>query len=234
MRSPRRRTTGLLLALMAVVAACGVPTDDEPLALNNELPTVVPATPTPQPPDTRDFPVYLVDGEGRMQQTLRELPQPVTITAVVTELTEEPTADEGERGWRSVVPTETTFVPETEDNINPLLNETTAELDFVSGSLDTLERDDLTLALAQIVWTLTESGSVDQVIIRIDSEDTAWPTDEDDSPPGAPLRFEDYDEFSPDFVAPTPTPGAEEPPVEDEPGSSSEPPEGTEPTPTPG
>lgn len=223
-----RRTLALVgLSVGLLLAGCGIPVDDDPIAFVPEEPTAVPATPTPLSSDTQFLPVYLVDANNRVQQAVRELPDPLTITSLVNELTEETTDEERELNLVSIVPSESAFFsdPFSADNI--------AELDFASGtSLDTLEGEQLTLALAQLVWTLTESPSIEQVIIRIDGNEQVWPTDEGDK--SAPLTREDYDKFDPDFVEPTPTTdpqqsSEEEPPSED-PNTTPQP---TEPTPEP-
>mgnify|MGYP001827793199 FL=1 len=196
----------MALAAAVCLAGCGVPTDSEPVAIQADLATEGPVTPAPVNPPTDEttdveFAIYLADGNRRMQPATRLLPEPVTISGVVMELIEEPTDEESELGLVSAIPAETMLTDRA-----PFTEEGRAEIDFVSGSLDTLEREELTVALAQLVWTLTGSESIDEIIIKIDGLDQAWPTDEEDTAEGEPLRFEDYDEFDPDFVEPTPTP----------------------------
>jgi len=222
--SSQRLFIGVLCVLGLVLGACGIPTDDAPIAFQPEQPTPVDeATPTPIPDDTQLFPIYLIDNEGRVQQALRSLPLPLTITALVTELTEEPTEEESERLLVSLIP------PETEFFSDPFSADGLAELDFVAGtSIDTLEGGQLTAALAQFVWTLTGSPSIEGVIIRIDGEDQSWPTDAADK--ATALRRADYDTFDPEFVEPTPTadavPPSEDPPSEEEPTPVEETPDG--------
>ena len=86
-------------------------------------------------------------------------------------------------------------------------------IDLASGSLDTLETDFLALAVAQIVWTLTGSPSIDRVVIRIDGEDQFWPTDGEDK---QRLVVNDYASFDPEFVEPTPEPVPSEQPSEED------------------
>lgn len=209
-------------AALVVATSCGVPVDGAPTAFEPEQPTQVAATPTPEPAETGLFPIYLVDGNNRMQRALREVPSPPTITALINELIEEPTEQERERNLVSLLPEETAFFAP------PFIDQETrtAELDFLSGtSLDTLADEALVAALAQLVWTLNESPSIDRVIIKLDGQPQSWPTDQEASTSGAPLTFADYDEFSPDFVEPTPTPDPANP--------TTEPPSEGE-TPTPG
>lgn len=220
-----KRTLFVLFVLSLFVSACGIPEDSEPTSLAAAQPTAVPATPTAQPQATQLFPIYLVDdADGRLRRALRELPKPLTITALVNELIEETTDEEQELSLITIIPAETEFAapPSSLDML--------AELDFVSEtSIGTLEGPQLTLALAQLVWTLTESPSIHEVIIRIDGEDQVWPTSQEDTLPGLPLTRDDYAEFGPDFVEPTPEPESEDPPSEE----ADPPSEGQDPTPNP-
>ncbi len=208
------RRLGPLIMLLAVLAvACGVPVDEEPRAIAPVLPTTPPATPTPQPAATAAFGIYLADGPDRLQVTIRQLPEPVTITAVINELKEETTAEEAERGLISIIPPGSTFVDAAN---NPSRSDGRAELDFVADtSFDTLEGLQLVQALAQLVWTLTASADIDEVVIRVDGQDVSWlTTAEGDSSPGAALTRDDYPTFDPDFVEPTPASDPDDQPTE--------------------
>lgn len=218
-----KRLGPVAVGLTLLAGACGIPQDSEPRVISQDAPTAIPAPATPQPAVTQLFPIYLVDADNRMQQAIRELPDPLTISALVTELIEEPTAEESEARLVSIVPPEITLMAD------PFQEGGRAQLDFVSGTgFDTLLGEDLTLALSQLVWTLTESPSINSVLIRIDGQDQAWPTDEEDISAGAPLRRSDYNEFGSDFAEPTPTPVAEPPSEDIDPPS-----EGADPTPEP-
>ena len=57
----------------------------------------------------------------------------------------------------------------TQDNDLAIIN-------FNAGGLEVIEGDELAKALAQIVWTLTETGDLDSIIISIEGEIKTWPT----------------------------------------------------------
>lgn len=193
--------------LLVVATSCGIPLDSEPRALDAPTPTAVVEAPTPTPRSTQPFTVYLTDAAGRVRPVERELPDPLTITALIEELRETPTEEETEQGLVTLIPAETTLFtePEAPDGGR-------AVVDLTSGGFETLQREFLALAVAQIVWTLTGSPSVDQVVIRIDGQDEFWPTDGEDK---QVLTVEDYASFDPEFVEPTAEPVPSEAPSED-------------------
>ena len=51
-----------------------------------------------------------------------------------------------------------------------------ATINFNAGGLEVIEGDELAKALAQIVFTLTETGTLDAIIISIDGDIKTWPT----------------------------------------------------------
>ncbi len=202
----RVRALLAVAALVVLVATCGIPEDSEPRALAPATPTPPSEAPTPTPAATQSFPIYLTDAENRVRMVERELPDRLTISALVDELREVPTDEETAQGLFTVIPPETSFFAE------PITDDTgLAILDFNSGSFDTLAGEQRTLALAQLVWTLTESPSISRIIIRVEGIEERWPTDGDDR---SVLRRSDYSSFDPDFVEPTPEPVEEEPPIE--------------------
>lgn len=219
MRTPRspaslvgRTTTwfAVCVAALAMTAtACSIPEDAEPRVLTVPTPTPVAEAPTPTPVITESTTIYLTDDQRRVRPANRELPRPLTISSLIEELRETPTEGELALGLASAIPPDLMMFSE------PTADETgLATVDFVTGGLDTLTGDELILAVAQLVWTLTESPSVERVKIRIDGVDEQWPTDGDDK---LILERNDYRSFDPERVEPTPVPIDEEPPTEEAP-----------------
>ena len=204
------RSLGAAVALLVVLASCGVPLDDEPRTLVVPTPTAEPEAPTPTPRDTQSFTIYLTDAEGRLRPVQRELPDPLTITALIDELRETPTDQETEQGIVTLIPADTTLFAPPETPIGGV-----ATVDLASGSVDTLQDSFRRLAVAQIVWTLAESTDIDRVVIRIDGEAEFWPTDGEDKQILSP---NDYATADPDFIPPTPEPVPSEQPSEDSEG----------------
>jgi hypothetical protein len=200
-----------------LAAGCGIPEDQSPRALLPATPTPVPAAPAPTPIETEAFTIYLIDSEGRVREAERQLPDRLTVTALVDELREVPTEEETGLGLVSVIPQETTLIADPTTDASGL-----AILNFATGSFDTLEGESLTLALAQLVWTLTESPTISRLIIRIEGNEERFPTDGEDR---SVLRRSDFESLDPEFVAPTPEPIDPEPPTEEDPTTT--PPEPT-------
>ena len=207
MRSTHR-IAALVATAVVVASACGIPLDGEPRAIDAPTPTAVVEQPTPTPQAVQFFTIFLTDAEGRVRPAERELPDPLTITALIDELRETPTDEETEAGLVTLIPAETQLFAPPEPPEGG-----TAVIDLASGSLDTLQDEFLTLAVAQVVWTLTGSPSIDRVVIRIDGEDQFWPTDGEDK---QRLVVNDYASFDPEFVEPTPEPVPSEQPSEED------------------
>ena len=192
-----------------LAAGCGIPEDRGPRALLPATPTPMLTAPTPPPVETEAFTIYLIDSEGRVREAERQLPDRLTVAALIDELREVPTQEETDLGLVSVIPQETTLIADPTTDPSGL-----AILNFAAGSLDTLEGESLTLALAQLVWTLTESPTISRLIIRIEGNEERFPTDGEDR---SVLRRSDYESLDPEFVAPTPEPIDPEPPTEEDP-----------------
>ena len=56
------------------------------------------------------------------------------------------------------------------------VNGDVATINFEPGGLEIIEGEQLIEALAQIVWSVTESGDVTSLIISIENEIKTWPT----------------------------------------------------------
>lgn len=207
---------GVLVWIAIVVVSCGIPEDSEPRALPEATPTPTVEAPTPTPVVTQEFTIYLADSQGVLRPATRQLPDRLTVSALIEELKEVPTEEETEAGLVSVIPPETTLleVPTTDDAGLTILN-------LAAGSFDSLQGETRLLALGQLVWTLTQSPEVRSVLIRVEDEAERWPTPNGDF---SILQRSDYESLGPDFIPPTPEPSPEAP-VEEEPTPG--------PTPTP-
>lgn len=204
---PRTRLlTGLLAALIAV-ASCGIPQDTAPRALGPVLATPTPAA-TPEPECVQSFTIFLLDSDKRLVPVRRDVPTDLRIPDLIAALVADVPEAERARGLATAVPALTTLNP------NPEVDRETeiATIDVAAGSLTAIRDEQLTEALAQLVYTLTESGSISAVRILVDGERVPWPTDGGES--DRPLSPDDYRSFAPRANAvteptPTPLPGCE-------------------------
>ncbi len=109
-----RRCGGALLACVAVLASCGLPTDAAPSVV--EVPSgVFPSTDaqpdpgTPTAPDTSLHAVFFLR-DGRLVELQRPLAAPVFLDAPLNDLLAGPTPAEAETGLESAIPAGTEVV----------------------------------------------------------------------------------------------------------------------------
>lgn len=207
-RTLRRAAAGLLAAVV-VVSSCGIPQDDGPRAIGPVLATPTPEA-TPEPECVQSFTIFLLDSDRRLVPVRRDVPTDLRIGDLIAALVADPSESERAQGLATSVPALTTLNP------NPEVDRDTeiATIDIAAGSLE-IRGEVLTEALAQLVYTLTESGSISAVRILVDGERVPWPTDEGES--DQPLSPDDYRSFAPRAnlltePTPTPLPGCEEAP----------------------
>jgi hypothetical protein len=190
-------TAGVALCLL--LGACGIPEDSEPRAIDELIePTVVDPTATPPPAETQIARIFLLDANSRVALVEREVTAR-TIRTLLEELIRDPSEEETERSLTTAVPSGVEF------STNPSIDEGTALLDLNSGGLEILEGTELTQALSQIVWTLTNTANIDVVQILIEGESKTWiPPDSGEQ---TLLRKAHFASFDPEYVEPpTPTP----------------------------
>lgn len=207
-RSLRRAVAGLV-AVVLLVSSCGIPQDDGPRAIGPVLATPTPEA-TPEPECVQSFTIFLLDSDKRLVPVRRDVPADLRIPDLIAALVADVPEAERAQGLATAVPALTTLNP------NPEVNRDTeiATIDIAGGSLE-LGPNLLTEALAQLVYTLTESGSISAVRILVDGERVPWPTDEGES--DRPLSPDDYRSFAPRAnlltePTPTPLPGCEDAP----------------------
>ncbi|MEC7117498.1 MAG: GerMN domain-containing protein, partial [Actinomycetota bacterium] len=101
---------------------------------------------------------------------LRKIPSvDLKVTDLINELTADLLQVERQANLSTTVPIGLSLAGVTQDNDLAIIN-------FNAGGLEVIEGDELAKALAQIVWTLTETGDLDSIIISIEGEIKTWPT----------------------------------------------------------
>tara|TARA_B100000965_G_C19366876_1_gene658487 strand:- start:39 stop:626 length:588 start_codon:yes stop_codon:yes gene_type:complete len=165
--------TPILLVLVYLFASlsCGVPEDEKPGTVTSPLidRAVIPEGDL-RDGETRNEYIYLFGIDNKLSPVLRKIP---SIDLKVTDLINELTADllpvERQANLSTTVPIGLSLAGVTQDNDLAIIN-------FNAGGLEVIEGDELAKALAQIVWTLTETGDLDSIIISIEGEVKTWPT----------------------------------------------------------
>ena len=170
----------VLAALAALAAtACGIPIDSEPRVLEaSAIPPefLEPTTTQLETPSavSQTFRVYFVNEDGMLVARERELSPPVTLDEPLLALFAGPTDEEAETGLNSALPAETEIL-----NIEPS-RDGVLVLNLAEGTLEQIEGELQRLAIAQLVFTVTEIEGVDWLWVQIETEPRALPTDEGD------------------------------------------------------
>ena len=199
-----RRTGALVvvLAVLAVLAACGVQEDRVPRPLaQEEVPfgLLAPATsiaePAPGSGDGVRSTIWFVDNDGLLARSRRMIPEPVDVADVVRALLEPVTQAEAAAGLRTNIPpgTELLGIEGPTDGLVTL---------DLSGEFLTVTGGVQRLALAQVVFTVTGLANVDRVLFQFDGRPAEVPGRGDELT-DEPLTRDDFSQFDP--LAPTTT-----------------------------
>jgi spore germination protein GerM len=185
----------LIVALSGALATgCGVPTDDEASSIPAERvpygllePELTPSVPTSEVPEAaRSVDVYFVreDQLAPMPRSVRQV-EPARLLAA---LLAGPSSDEEAQGVRSAV---------TPDGS---VGSVRGEAGIVDVDLGTdfteLATAEQRLALAQLVFTLTEAPTIEAVRFTLDGRPTSVPRGDGTASDG-PLRRIDYQQVAP-------------------------------------
>lgn len=173
----------LLLTAALLASSCGVVANDAPQAIASEnLPAGLldpnPGTSTTLAgsPSTTAVPVYFivrVGDQDRLAEVTREVNEPTSAGDRIGALFSQPTADEADSGITSSIPADLVLLDD------PVLSEETGVLTVnLSSELFGIQSAELTRAVAQIVYTVTELTDVLKVRFLVDGEATPVPNDD--------------------------------------------------------
>ena len=187
-----RRLVAVLL--VALLAACGVPQDDEPRALDpREAPFRVFDDAAPAPEGDGRVALYFVRNDLVVLQT-RPVERSTSIRELVDLLLEGPTPEQVAAGTRSALPT--TFTVEEVEVVGGV-----AVVTLGGGSSQVGASP---LGFAQVVATLTAPGRADGVRFRLEGQDLPVPRG-DGLLTTEPLDREDYAELLAPAASPAPS-----------------------------
>ena len=234
----RRRLGGLVLAGAALVAAaCSVPEDGQPRALDpSRLPddlTAPTEPPEPTPLITQEVLIYLIDENNLLSAVARDVASPARPATVLEALFSAPNEAETEQALSTALPAEVEVVSV---DVSPSSDLVTVALSSEVFE-ERLEGETRQLAVAQLVFTATETTGTARFSLWLNDNPVPLPTDSGES--DAPVTRSDFQSVDPDYQPePTPEPTAtpEPTPVPETPTPTPEPPTPTptaEPTPTP-
>ena len=200
MRRLRRPAAGLLVvALLGLVAGCGLSAESEPHAIDTKdlpkdlLDANAGTSTTQLGTATATVTVYLLERTGettRLAPVEREVEDPTQAGDRLDALLRPTTDAEQARGLISSIPTDTVL-------LNTELNQAEQELVVdLSGALFDVQGKELANAFAQIVWTATEIEGVRKVRFKVDGEPYRAPNAEGIEQPGA-VTSADYRPLAP-------------------------------------
>jgi len=171
---PRAAAVASLVLSALTVSACGIAHDASPRVIDTDNVPVELLQPTTAPPTTlgadvpqKDALVYLVNERNReVEPVIRAVPTPINTQQILRQLiAARPTDDETDEGLSNVITRQTRLLGVTEERGGSLV---TIDLEnFFPG----LTSEEVTLATAQMVYTLTARRGLDtpvqvQVLVR--------------------------------------------------------------------
>lgn len=120
---------------------------------------------------------------GSVARPLEETDVDLLVRELVRTLVTGPTGDERALGFGTAIPQDTQVL-----NVSPAANRITIDL---TGSIASLPTEQLVVALAQIVYTMSEGFFTREIIIQVDGQTMSWPR-EDGTFTEDPLTIFDY------------------------------------------
>ena len=190
-----RRPRLLLLALVVVLAACGVPDEDEPRELAaDDLPAdlLEPPVTTPGPSTpgavTSAAEIYFMGAE-RLVGVERQVDPPADPTEVIELLLDGPNSQEQDRSISTEIP------PETE-LLDARLSRTGVLTIDLSEEINDIRAEAQQRAIAQLVFTATDLEQVAEVLFEVEGEAKPVPVG-DGRQESAPVDRLDYPELRP-------------------------------------
>lgn len=167
-----RRTVGLLLALVCLLAACGIESDSEPRDITGDRQQQLSEVGR----GNNDIPaggnrIFLLDAAAAQNAVVRAVARDVDAEprALVQALLDGPTASERARRLRTAIPAGTELLDVAYIGPGLLAVDLSATLLEASG-------DTLVAALSQIVYTLSQLDSITEVQLRVNGQIRQWPT----------------------------------------------------------
>jgi hypothetical protein len=152
-------------------SACGIPEDSQPSTVDSPIGARTEASSELLVTgNVREELIYLFDERNLLVPVFREIPSvDLRVTDLINELVDDLSETERDASLSTAVPAGLSLAGVTQE-------EDVATINFNAGGLEVIEGDELAKALAQIVFTLTETGTLDAIIISINGDTKTWPT----------------------------------------------------------
>jgi len=202
--APRLRRRWSLLALVVFtvgIAGCGgIPTDAQPVAISEELlaEELRPAEPEPTPIaaqfDPEAYIVYLIgqnDDGDILEGVSRDLSVNASAADVIEQLLAGPLEEESEESLTTAIPADLTLIEVQEPRGG------TVTVNVAGGPLERLSPEELRIAVAQLVFTVTDLAQISSLRLQVDGVPSSLPRDGQDSSPEEPVTRNDYRSVDP-------------------------------------
>ncbi len=199
-----RRVAAVAVALGALLAGCGIPTDGSPHAIPRSdvpfglLDPSTPTTTTTLPPAVAvSETIYLVGPDQHVVPVARDVALPASLTSILGALLDGPTRAESAAGLQS-------FLSGSSSSVSASVSPGgVATVDFRANPFQLVL--DQTLAVAQVVYTATAQAGVTAVLFEIKGQPVEVPTAAGVQV-GRPVTRLDYLAQAPGLPGTTPAP----------------------------
>jgi spore germination protein GerM len=187
---PSVRLLLLLAALVGVLAACGIPQDDEPRLIADEPEELATTQPPTNGGGNRTIEVFLIDQQRAQGPRLAARPRttdapPSDLEEVRALLDGVTAAEEGQ--YTTAIPRDTRLLDTSNAGPDTILLDLSEQFDSVAG-------DNQQQAFAQLVYTATQEDRSAAVRFRIEGKPISAPTEEGQRDE---VRRSDYESLQP-------------------------------------
>jgi len=197
----RLRAFVALVVFATVLGACGgIPTDAQPVAIDQALlaeelrPAAPEVTPIAVQFDAEAFNIYLI-GQSESGEILEAVSRELSVTAstadVIGQLLAGPVDEESEESLTTAIPADLTLIEVQEPRGG------TVTVNVAGGSLERLSPEELRIAVAQLVFTVTDLAQISSLRLQVDGVASSLPRDGQDSSPEEPVTRNDYRSVDP-------------------------------------
>jgi spore germination protein GerM len=181
----RSRPLVIVAALVAMAAACGIPTDESPVAI---APTPIPSTSPTASVEPQEGAIFLLGEPGELVAVERTIDVDQPVASLISALGGDLAQSESDDGLSSAVPSGITLLSSRQEGGTLLVD--------LAGLAEITDTDAQRDALAQLVFTLTGRGGVDQVLFRREGQAPVnVPTSDGQVDGTEPLSRADYSTY---------------------------------------
>ena len=203
----RWRPFGSIVAISMLIVGlvgCGdIPIDAQPVEISQDLladelrPAEPESTAIAVQFDAEAFNIYLI-GQNESGEILQAASRELSVTAsaadVIEQLLAGPLDEQSEESLTTAIPADLTLIEVQEPRGG------TVTVNVAGGSLERLSPEELRIAVAQLVFTVTDLAQISSLRLQVDGVASSLPRDGQDSSPEEPVTRNDYRSVDPAAV----------------------------------